>query len=126
MMKYGKSMKGNQVEAVIFDWAGTTVDYGCFAPLAVFLELFDKFGVPITVEEARKPMGLMKSDHIRALCGMERIAVAWEARHGRQPGEADIDVLYGQLKRCCCLFCRAIPVRSRELCRCWTDCADLD
>lgn len=21
------------IEAVIFDWAGTTVDYGCFAPL---------------------------------------------------------------------------------------------
>jgi phosphonoacetaldehyde hydrolase len=99
MMKYGKSMKGNQVEAVIFDWAGTTVDYGCFAPLAVFLELFDKFGVPITVEEARKPMGLMKSDHIRVLCGMERIAVAWEARHGRQTGEADIDVLYGQFEK---------------------------
>ena len=21
------------IEAVIFDWAGTTVDYGCFAPV---------------------------------------------------------------------------------------------
>ncbi|XBB56155.1 phosphonoacetaldehyde hydrolase, partial [Bacillus sp. SW7] len=24
-----------KIEAVIFDWAGTTVDYGCFAPLEV-------------------------------------------------------------------------------------------
>ena len=24
------------IEAVIFDWAGTTVDYGCFAPVKRF------------------------------------------------------------------------------------------
>ncbi len=24
----------NRFDAVIFDWAGTTVDYGCFAPRA--------------------------------------------------------------------------------------------
>ena len=29
-----------KIEAVIFDWAGTTVDYGCFAPLEVFMEIF--------------------------------------------------------------------------------------
>ena len=27
-------------EAVIFDWAGTTVDYGCFAPGQAFLDAF--------------------------------------------------------------------------------------
>lgn len=25
-----------KLEAVIFDWAGTTVDYGCFAPVTGF------------------------------------------------------------------------------------------
>ena len=49
-----------KIEAVIFDWAGTTVDYGCFAPLEVFMKIFHKRGVEITVEEARKPMGLLK------------------------------------------------------------------
>ena len=29
-----------KIEAVIFDWAGTTVDYGCFAPLEVFIKIF--------------------------------------------------------------------------------------
>ena len=28
----------SKIEAVIFDWAGTTVDYGCFAPVQVFTE----------------------------------------------------------------------------------------
>lgn len=49
-----------KIEAVIFDWAGTTVDYGCFAPLEVFMKIFQKRGVEITAEEARKPMGLLK------------------------------------------------------------------
>ena len=29
----------NKFEAVIFDWAGTTVDYGCFAPVQAFVEV---------------------------------------------------------------------------------------
>ncbi|MFN8371304.1 MAG: hypothetical protein U0694_00280 [Anaerolineae bacterium] len=32
------------LQAVIFDWAGTTVDYGCFAPVAVFIEVFAQMG----------------------------------------------------------------------------------
>ena len=30
-----------QFECVIFDWAGTTVDYGCFAPVQAFVEVFN-------------------------------------------------------------------------------------
>ena len=30
----------NAIKAVIFDWAGTTVDYGCFAPVKGFVEGF--------------------------------------------------------------------------------------
>ena len=26
------------IEAVIFDWAGTTVDYGCMAPVQAFVK----------------------------------------------------------------------------------------
>ena len=34
-----------KLEAVIFDWAGTTVDYGCFAPVQAFAEVFKAFGI---------------------------------------------------------------------------------
>lgn len=27
-----------KIECVIMDWAGTAVDYGCFAPVSVFIE----------------------------------------------------------------------------------------
>ena len=34
-----------KIEAVIFDWAGTTVDYGSFAPVVAFAKAFEKFGI---------------------------------------------------------------------------------
>lgn len=52
------------IEAVIFDWAGTTVDYGCFAPVQAFIEAFKEFGITPTEEEVRKPMGMLKHDPI--------------------------------------------------------------
>lgn len=32
-------------EGIIFDWAGTTVDYGCMAPVRAFDEAFKSFGI---------------------------------------------------------------------------------
>lgn len=61
-----------KTEAVIFDWAGTTVDYGCFAPVQAFTEVFKEFGIEPTIEEVRKPMGMLKIDHIRTMLSMER------------------------------------------------------
>jgi phosphonoacetaldehyde hydrolase len=82
------------VKAVIFDWAGTVVDYGSRAPMGAFVETFEQFGVPITIDEARGPMGMAKRPHIAALMALPRVAKAWEARHGHAPGEADIDAVY--------------------------------
>ncbi|MEJ8543763.1 phosphonoacetaldehyde hydrolase [Brevibacillus borstelensis] len=86
------------IKAVVFDWAGTTIDYGCFAPLAVFIEVFKRRGIDVTPEEAREPMGLLKRDHIRAICRMERISAQWEQRYGKKPDEADVDALYTEFE----------------------------
>ena len=82
------------VEAVIFDWAGTTVDYGCFAPVQAFADVFEHHGVKPTMEETRAPMGMLKIDHIREMLRMERIASAWERVHGKRPDEDDAQALY--------------------------------
>jgi len=60
----------NKVKAVILDWAGTTIDFGCFAPIKGFVDGFRSIGVEITNEMARKPMGLAKIDHVRAIAAM--------------------------------------------------------
>ena len=82
------------VKAVVLDWAGTTVDYGCRAPLKVFLDIFANIGVPISVEEASKPMGMLKIEHIKVLLGYERIREAFTAKFGKAPTQADVQRLY--------------------------------
>lgn len=82
------------VRAVIFDWAGTMIDYGCLAPAMVFVAGFAAHGVTISLEEARLPMGRYKRDHIAALLAMPAIAERWRDAQGAAPTEADVDALF--------------------------------
>lgn len=82
------------VSAVVFDWAGTMIDHGSQAPMGVFVKAFAQFGVAITVDEARGPMGMAKRDHIKTLLAQPRIAAEWKTAHGADPTEADIDAVY--------------------------------
>lgn len=82
------------LQAVVFDWAGTILDFGSRAPMAAFVELFQRYGVAISIAEARVPMGLAKWDHIHALGHTPRIAAEWLRVHGRAFGDADCDELY--------------------------------
>ena len=82
------------IEAVIFDWAGTTVDYGCFAPVKAFMEAFAHHGVPVTMEETRKPMGMLKRDHIRTMLAMPAIQRQWQENQGAAD-EAAVEKIYG-------------------------------
>ena len=81
-------------DAVIFDWAGTTVDYGCFAPVQAFIEVFKEYGIEPTMEETRKPMGMLKWDHIKTMLQMERIGAEFERLHGRAFTDSDVDEMY--------------------------------
>ena len=84
----------SKYKAVIFDWAGTTVDYGCFAPVQAFVEVFRHFGIEPTMEEVRKPMGMLKRDHIRTMLQMERISSLWKEKYGTDWTENDVEKLY--------------------------------
>ena len=81
-------------EAVIFDWAGTTVDYGCFAPVQAFMEIFKEYGITPTMEETRKPMGMLKWDHIKTMLSMERIRDEFKRIHGRDFTDKDVDEMH--------------------------------
>ena len=54
---YRREYRG-RVKAVILDWSGTTVDAYVIAPAVVFVEVFKKQGVEISMPEVRGPMGL--------------------------------------------------------------------
>lgn len=84
------------LRAVVLDWAGTTVDFGCLAPAGAFMETFRRAGVEITLEQARGPMGMPKWHHIQAVSRMAPVAAAWTAKYGSAPTDADIDKLYAE------------------------------
>lgn len=88
----------NKVEGVIFDWAGTTVDFGCFAPVNVFIDIFKNAGIEVTMDEAREPMGMLKIDHIRAMLSMPRISTKWEEKYKRPFNEQDVENLYAEFE----------------------------
>ncbi|EJL38262.1 phosphonoacetaldehyde hydrolase [Caulobacter sp. AP07] len=81
------------IRAVVFDWAGTMIDFGCRAPVVALRRVFADAGVEITEAEARLDMGKAKRDHIRALLALPRVADAWRAVHGAA-GEADVSRLH--------------------------------
>lgn len=81
------------IKAVIFDWAGTTVDFGSRAPMGAFVNLFKKFDINVSIEEARIPMGLNKWDHIQALLEMPQIKYQWLKIYREYPTNKDIDNL---------------------------------
>jgi len=82
------------LKAVILDWAGTTMDYGCYAPAVVFIEVYKRQNVPITIEQAREPMGAHKKVHIHMISQIESVAKKWEEVHGRRPNEDDVEKMF--------------------------------
>lgn len=86
-----------RLAAVIFDWAGTMIDFGSRAPVIALVKLFAAAGIAVTEAEAREDMGRTKIDHIRAMLTQPRIARAWAGRHGVAPGEADVVRLFGAI-----------------------------
>ena len=110
-----------QLKAVIFDWAGTMIDFGSRAPVIALCDLLAVAGVPISEAEARTHMGLAKRDHIRALLDLPRVNAAWTARHGAPPAQADVDRLFdevGALMRAAASRCSdLIPGAAQQVAR---------
>src|SRR3970040_356489 len=81
---YQRSYRG-KVQAALLDWAGTTTDFGCMAPAVVFVKVFERAGVPISMEEARVPMGAHKRVHIQKITQIDAVKQRWQAKDGRPP-----------------------------------------
>jgi phosphonoacetaldehyde hydrolase len=88
----------SRIKAVIFDWAGTTVDFGSFAPVDAFAAAFEAFGVKPTMAEIRAPMGLPKRAHIERMLEGGRLSSLWLKKHGSPHGPDDIDGIYARFE----------------------------
>lgn len=85
---------GKTVSFVMLDCSGTTMDRYVDAPAIVFVEVFKDFGVDITMQEARVPMGLRKDLHIKQLTEMPSIREKWKTVHNKYPDQKDADAMF--------------------------------
>lgn len=87
------------VNTIILDWAGTTVDFGCMAPVEAFKKAFDNKNIQLTYDEIRQPMGMLKIDHIKQLLSLEQVKEQWLKLHGRASEEEDVYAIYQDFEK---------------------------
>jgi phosphonoacetaldehyde hydrolase len=87
----------DRFDLVIFDWAGTMVDFGCHAPVIALREAFARHGIAVSEKQTRRDMGKAKEDHVRALLRDPAVARAWSDVHGVAPGEPEVHALMADL-----------------------------
>lgn len=106
-----------RLQAVILDWAGTTVDHGSLAPIRALQKTFADREIEITEEEARRDMGLLKKDHIRALLSLPRVAEKWSKRYRQSPSETDVENLFADFipqQKACLAECSSVIAGVNE------------
>ena len=85
-----------RLEAVIFDWAGTTIDHGSLSPVRAVTELFQRYGITLRDADVRRDMGFFKKDHIRRILQQPKVSIAWSSAKGRRPDERDVEKLFAE------------------------------
>lgn len=88
-----------KVNCIIMDWAGTAVDFGCFAPLHAFLKIFEEKNIRITYRQAREPMGLLKIEHIKAILRMPEVNTRFHEVYGREWNMRDVNEMYESFEK---------------------------
>src|SRR5579864_3886546 len=83
-----------RLEAVIFDWAGTTVDHGSLAPVRAVTEVFRRHGITVSDADARRDMGIFKRDHIARILAMPHVARQWRDAHRAPPDDDAVAMLF--------------------------------
>ncbi len=90
---YSRGYRG-KVKGIVLDWSGTTADIYVLAPAVVFVQVFKKHGVEISMAEARGPMGLRKDLHIKELTEVPEIRERWKGVHGSYPDQGSVDAMF--------------------------------
>ena len=85
-----------RIRAVMLDWAGTTVDHGSIAPVLALKTLFAKHEIALSMEDARRDMGLLKRDHIQAILALPNVRAEWHKQFGAEPGAEDVARLFDE------------------------------
>lgn len=88
-----------QLKAIIFDWAGTVVDFGSLCPASAFQAAFSAKAVPVAIDDIHRFMGIGKREHIQAVLRLPEVTSKWRSAYGRVPSEQDVDAVYELAER---------------------------
>jgi phosphonoacetaldehyde hydrolase len=88
----------NEIKAVVFDWAGTMIDFGSCAPVEAMRAAFALEGIAASDAEIRAPMGIAKREHVDVLLYAPKISETWRKTHGAAPTKSDGDRIYAALE----------------------------
>lgn len=100
------------VELVICDCAGCLVDgprdfseqypnddgMGVKAPVVAFESVLKEYGIELSWERIREPMGLAKNDHLQQLLNSSEADRQFRDAHDREPTEDDFAAMYATLE----------------------------
>lgn len=86
------------IKAVVFDWAGTTIDYGSRAPLVAFQRAFHNFGIEISESTIRADIGLDKLSHVKKMMKLKPLQDQWLARYPDVSIEEAIQKIYQEFQ----------------------------
>lgn len=84
------------LKMVVFDWAGTMIDFGCKAPVKAMAAALAEERLVVGEDVIRADMGLAKKDHVR--CLLSRLAVQWVGLHSRAADESDVERIHRRLE----------------------------
>ena len=101
-----------RLRLAVFDWAGTTVDYGSMMPVMVFDKVFRSAGIVLSRAEINEPMGKEKKEHIRELLSLPSASEQWQKAQQRSWTEADVEALYQQFEQ---VLSENVASRSKPL-----------
>lgn len=87
----------DHVKAVVFDWAGTVVDFGSRAPVMAMAKVFAEAGMQVSEPLIRKYMGYAKRDHVAAILSAPEGQSAWDKVNEAAWNGADVDRLLERL-----------------------------
>jgi phosphonoacetaldehyde hydrolase len=82
------------LKAIIFDWAGTVVDFGSLCPINAFQTAFKAKGITVMPDDIHRFMGIHKREHIQAILALPEVIAKWQTTHGKKADARDVDSLY--------------------------------
>ncbi|MCH4170888.1 MAG: phosphonoacetaldehyde hydrolase [Lactobacillus sp.] len=88
-----------RVEAVVFDWAGTTVDFGSLAPILAFKAAFKDFGIDVSDATIRQDIGLNKLAHVQKILADSEVQNLWQEKNPEIDLESAVDEVYARFQK---------------------------